>query len=183
LSPPAWTTLVSLADYERDAALRTWVLALKHGGRRDLAQPLGSMLARSLAEQAARGKLELEGALVSSVPLHPVRQFVRGYDQAALLARFFALELGLPCIRALLRTMATAPQGSPGSSSRQANVRGAFRARRSAARRLSGRTVLLVDDVVTSGATAQECARCLRRAGAARVIVVCLARAGPRMRR
>ena len=160
--------------------MRDWVLALKHGGRLDLARPLAELLAMRVRQADVELDLDLDLAVVCSVPLHPARRFVRGYDQAGLLARFVALELGLICLRVLQRTRATPPQGAAGAVSRSANVRGAFRAREDALPWLLGRSVLLVDDVVTSGATADECARCLRRAGASSVIVVCLARAIPR---
>ena len=181
LEPPSWSRLIALCDYAADPAARAWILALKHGGRRDLARPLGSLLAQRVREVQEREVLALDPrAIVVSVPLHPARHFVRGYDQAGLLARAMALELGLLCVRGLRRTRATSPQGAPGSSSRLANVRGAFALRRGLKQRLAGRTVLLVDDVVTSGATANECARCLHVGGAGEVIAVCLARASPR---
>ncbi len=184
LDPPRWSRLVALTDYADDPAARAWILALKHGARRDLARPLGEFL----AQRVRRAELSCElpscvGAAVVSVPLHPAREFVRGYDQARLLARAMALELGLVCVRGLRRTRATTPQGAPGAVSRIANVRGAFAPGRGLRDRIAGRTVLLVDDVVTSGATANECVRCLVAAGAARVVVVCLARASPRPNR
>jgi ComF family protein len=163
---------VVLGDYRRDAGLRDWVLALKHGGRADLARPLGALLAARLAEVGA-----VAGAVLVPVPLHPARRLARGHDQAALLARG-AQEAGGPgVVRALRRPRATATQGAGGARSRAANVSGAFAAR-GAARSVAGRVVWLVDDVVTSGATAAECARVLRRAGARRVGVLALARAG-----
>ncbi len=181
LDPPRWSRLVALTDYAKDPAARAWILALKHGARRDLARPLGELLAQRVRLAEASSELQSNvGATVVSVPLHPAREFVRGYDQARLLARAMALELGLVCVRGLRRTRATTPQGAPGAVSRAANVRGAFAPCRGLRGRLAGRTVLLVDDVVTSGATANECTRCLVAAGAARVVVVCLARASPR---
>src|SRR6185295_7724839 len=121
------------------------------------------------------GELALDPTtLAVSVPLHPARRFVRGYDQARLVARALAQNLGLVYVSALRRTRATPPQGAPGASSRAANVRGAFAVRAGMERRLAGRDVLLVDDVVTSGATANECTRCLHVAGARTVVVACL---------
>jgi ComF family protein len=121
---------------------------------------------------------ELADCVWVSVPLHPLRLLERGYDQAALLANELQRTSAVPTLRLLARTRATAVQGGPGSLSRAANVRGAFRGRRSAERLLAGRGVWIVDDVMTSGSTASECARVLRRLGASRVGVVCLARAG-----
>ena len=164
--------MVALADWGLQPRIRPWVLAFKHGGRRDLARPLGWALGRCLTAD------DLADCVWLSVPLHPLRRLERGYDQAALLANELQRRSGVPALGLLTRTRATAVQGGPGSVSRAANVRGAFAGRRSAARQLAGRGVWIVDDVVTSGSTASECARVLRRLGAARVGVACLARAG-----
>ncbi|MCK6446857.1 MAG: ComF family protein [Planctomycetes bacterium] len=171
--------------------LREWVLAFKHGGRRDLAAPLASALVQALA-RARDGSLGglLAGLLAGArdgapstfdvlvpVPLHPWRRLSRGYDQAHLLAKEVGRSLGLPTRRWLVRRRATPPQGGPGSASRAANVRDAFRAAWLSRRSIADARILLVDDVVTSGATVRECARVLRAAGAARVAVLALARA------
>jgi ComF family protein len=173
IAAPSFSRVLALADYRRDASVQPWILAFKHGGRRDLAPPLASALA---ARCAASGALGARASLVP-VPLHPLRRFERGYDQADLLARELAERLELPCVRALSRTRATPPQGTPGAVSRAANVRGAFAARWNR-RRIAGRSIWLVDDVLTSGATASECARVLKRGGAVDVGVLCIARAG-----
>lgn len=173
-TPPPFRRVLALGDY-REPALREHVLALKHGGRRDLAEPLGGLLAALLA---ARAGGEPARAVLVPVPLHRWRRLERGYDQAELLARAAGAAAGVPVARALARARRTAPQGSPGAASRAANVRGAFAARSRAAAALAGREAWLVDDVVTSGATAAECARTLKRAGAAAVGVLALARAG-----
>ena len=169
---PAFTRVVALADWGLQPRIRPWILAFKHGGRRDLARPLARALGQRLAAD------ELADCVWVSVPLHPLRRLERGYDQAALLANELQRVSGVPALRLMARTRATAVQGEPGSVSRAANVRDAFRGRRRAARQLSGRAVWIVDDVVTSGSTASECAKILRRLGAARVGVACLARAG-----
>jgi len=172
---------VAAADYGADPAARAWILALKHGGRRDLARPLGALLADRLIQAREEEALELDDrTVVVSVPLHPTRRFVRGFDQARLVARAMALDLGLRWLSGLRRTRVTPPQGAPGSRSRTANVREAFALREGTPKRIAGRRVLLVDDVVTSGATANECTRCLHVGGALEVVVVCIARAGPR---
>jgi ComF family protein len=175
-SPPGWHRLVALGDYREQPALREWVLAFKHGGRADLARPLAEALADAMD---CAGALEDRRALLVPVPLHPRRRLERGYDQAARLALELERTCGLGCVSALKRARDTPPQGEPGSSSRQANVRAAFAPRARRARRLGGRSAWIVDDVVTSGATAAECASLLRRMGAAQVNVLALARAGP----
>src|SRR5688500_8255759 len=160
LDPPSWSSLIALSDYGADPAARAWLLALKHGGRRDLGRPLGVQLAERVRQSPVWAGLAAQpSAVVASVPLHPARRFVRGYDQAALVARALAMELGLAYVPGLVRTRATPPQGSAGSASRAANVREAFAVRRRARSRFAGRAVFLVDDVVTSGATANECVR------------------------
>lgn len=161
-----------LGDYGAGAPLRDWILALKHGGRRDLARPLGEGLARLLGQATAD-----PCPLLVPVPSHPLRRMERGYDPAWLLAREAARALpGARARRLLRRRRDTTPQGEPGARSRAANVRGAFRARPWAGD-LSGREVWLVDDVWTSGATLRECARALGRCGARRVGGLVVARA------
>lgn len=175
--PPGFARLVALADYRLQAPAREWVLALKHGGRRDLAWPLGRALAARLRAAVPEELARAPAPLLVPVPSHRWRRLERGHDPAAALAEAAARASGLVCLRALRRLRATLPQGAPGAVSRRANVRGAFAAKRGAARRLPGRAVWLVDDVVTSGATAAECARALRRAGARRVAVLAVGRA------
>ena len=162
-----------LGDYG-DPALRAWVLALKHGGRRDLADPLGRALGKRLLERGVE-----PGTPVVPVPLAWLRRHERGHDQALGLARGVAAVLESELVRALRRRRWTAPQGSPTAPSRRANVGGAFATRRSVAR-LCGREVLIIDDVATSGATLAECIRALRRAGVSQVRPAFVARAARR---
>ncbi len=187
-----------LSDY-RDAALRDWILAFKHGGRSELAAPLGAALAahveRSLGWSAERRSSIEAGReptrrVLCPVPLHTWRRLERGYDQARLLGEVLAADLGVPLASLLSRVRPTAVQGAGGARSRKANVRGAFALRRGWRDRVLRRgaeearrvlveadEVWLVDDVVTSGATLRECARALRRGGAKRVGALALARA------
>jgi competence protein ComFC len=112
---------------------------------------------------------------VTSVPLYPARQRERGYNQAEILAGALARRLRKPLLsRCLMRVRPTQTQTHLPLRDRATNVRGAFRARRT--RRLENQRVLLVDDVMTTGATVNECARALKEAGAARVYVVTVAR-------
>ncbi len=144
--------------------------AFKYGGRPALARPLGEWLARAAPLPP--------GALVVSVPLARGRRVERGYDQAALLADTLARAAGARGRRlrgALVRTRETPPQVGKTRVERSRNVAGAFRAVRSA--EIAGRDVVLVDDVVTTGATADAAARALREAGARSVEIVALARA------
>ncbi len=172
VDPPSFARAVALADYRAQPEIREWILALKHGGRQDLARTLGRALGARVSG--------LGVTILVPVPLHPLRRFERGYDQALLLARAAAELASVRVVRALRRVRSTAPQGSLGAPSRSANVAGAFAPRWTwppVRRILAGREVWLVDDVVTSGATADACARVLKRLGAARVGVAALARA------
>jgi ComF family protein len=166
--PPRFERALTIGSYR--SGLHDWVLAFKHGGRRDLAPALAALLGERLRERGARG-------LLVPVPLHPLRRFERGYDQAALLAEELARRTGLRTVAALRRRRATRPQGSALALSRAANVRGAFRLGPFARRKLAGQELWLVDDVLTSGSTADECARVLLHAGAVSVGVALVARA------
>lgn len=179
--------VLALGDYRADDPLRELILAFKHGGRRELAQPLGALLAARWSAAASNGPARTRQGpplppLLVPVPLHSLRRLERGYDQAWLLSRCAGDALGLPAVRLLARRRYTPAQGSALARSRAANVAGAFAVRPRCARSLlpglDGRRVWLVDDVVTSGATLAECARELRRAGAARVGALVLAHAG-----
>lgn len=176
LRAPSFRSLAALADYRDRGAVREWILALKYGRRPDLADTLGRALGARLSALAP-----CEGEprqVLVPVPLHFLRRIERGYDQALLLAHGAAWAAGIPVARALVRTRFTAVQGALGAPSRTANVHRAFRVRRFSVRAVRGACVWLVDDVITSGATADECARTLLRAGAHTVRVLAVARAG-----
>jgi len=148
-----------------DGALRAIVHALKYEGRRSLAMPLGRLM-------QMRGADVLEGAsCVVPVPLHASRRRQRGFNQATDLAR----RLHLPVVPALRRVRATATQTDLPSAQRHRNVRDAFAMSRSAAT-LVGATVVLVDDVSTTGATLEACARVLKEAGVSEVRALTAAR-------
>ena len=151
-------------------ASRKLVLAFKHGKRIALAPMLARMAAARLPE--------LDGEwLVVPVPLHPWRLWRRGFNQSALLAREIARLRGQEAIvDALVRRKPTPTLGGLGRKARQRALSGAIQVDPSRAAILRGRDVVLVDDVMTSGATSDACVRVLKRAGAGRVIVACFAR-------
>jgi ComF family protein len=164
--PPGWDWARAGAEYE--GVVREAIHAFKFEGKRTLARPLAALL----LEQVGREPLEDAAALIP-VPLARVREQERGFNQAALVADRLAEAWRLPVRPGwLARVRATAPQSDLGASERRANVRGAFVAPGAVA----GRSVIVVDDVLTTGATAEECARALRAAGAARVGVLTVAR-------
>jgi ComF family protein len=153
--------------------LRALILRLKHHSGEGLAEVLAGLWAnhRSCAFRASGAQV------VVPVPLHWWRRLTRGYNQSESLARALARNLGIPCrSRWLRRVRATRRQRHDMSpAARKENVHQAFRARPNP--ELKGKTILLVDDVMTSGSTASEVARALKRAGAGQVVVAVLARA------
>lgn len=160
---------VRLGPY--DGRLRDAILRMKSGGGEGLAEQMGWVFG-----EARRDVLVTRGlGVVIPVPLHWVRRLSRGYNQAEALGRELASRLGTPFANSVLRRTRHTPQhAQPSASARRANVKGAFRVRDSA--RIAGKTVLLVDDVMTTGSTASEAAKALRSAGAGSVIVAVLAR-------
>jgi ComF family protein len=166
----AFDGAVRLGLYE--GPLREVILRLKHGYNEGLAE----LVATEWAHCRGEALRALGISSVVPVPLHWWRRWQRGYNQSEALARVLAAAIGRPCrTYGLRRTRATAHQAALSVTARRDNVRGAFEPRRAAA--LAGQTVLLVDDVMTTGSTAHEAARALRRGGAARVVVAVLARA------
>lgn len=165
--PRPWGALRSYGPY--GGVLRRLIHLLKYEGM----EPLGATLGRRLAEPA--GELAPYD-VVAPVPLHRSRRLERGFNQAELLGRGLAraaggrLEPGL-----LARRRATQPQAGLTAAERRTNLRGSFYAPRREAVR--GRKILLIDDVTTTGATLEACARALQRAGAASVVALTLARA------
>ena len=159
----------SLGPYE--GALRTAIHELKYGGQRRVAARLAEA---ALQDASVRALVEPHAVLVP-VPLHPRRRRERGFNQSELLARELARRTGaVVAPAALVRRADTAPQTGLSASARRANVKGAFAVRQRA--RIAGRSIVLIDDVFTTGATAQACARALREAGAADVRLLTMAR-------
>jgi ComF family protein len=144
--------------------------ALKYRGEQRLAGPLGRAAAARWREAA------IGGDLLVHVPVHPGRRAARGFDQAELLARAAAAALGRPAVAALQRERATAPQFELGRDRRSANVAGAFTVDPGLRTVVEGRWLVLVDDVVTTGATLVACAEALLAGGAAAVSAVTVAR-------
>jgi ComF family protein len=167
--PPVYDRARAVLRY--DELSRGLLLGFKHGDRTEGAPAFGEWLARAGAELIA------DCDVILPVPLHRRRLFSRRYNQSALLAQALGRAAGLPVLPDSLRRARNTPsQGRLSAAARQRNVAGAFRIAAGAADRLGGRRVLLVDDVLTTGVTVEACARTLKRAGAAGVDVLTLAR-------
>jgi ComF family protein len=161
------------AAFVYSGAIAEAITRMKYQARPDIARPLGDLLWRAIEPPCER----LCGCIVVPVPLHPARLAERGFNQSALVARRVAKHLRAPLApMALARARDTPRQAALDRSARQTNVASAFRAREPG--RVRGRTVLLVDDVRTTGATLEACADALRAAGATAVLTAVVARAG-----
>ena len=167
-----FTAVRTLGSYQD--ALRQAVLKIKHAAHEPLAVALGQRMAACLLARPLAEKPDL----VAPVPMHWLKRLVRRTNTAETLARAVATTLDLPLHSRLIRCRRLlARQASLTPPQRKLNVRDAFRA--SPWTRLNGRRVLVVDDVMTTGATAQEVSRALREAGAAAVYVATVARSTP----
>ncbi len=167
--PPAYARARAAVRY--DEVARTLVHALKYGDRLDLAPIMGRFMAR-----AGREVLTGADALVP-VPLHWRRLWARRCNQSALLAKAIAAQCGIAIATAALkRVKATPQQVGLTRTQRAGNVQGAFRVPPESKAEVAGRRLVLIDDVLTSGATADACARALLRGGAQSVDVVVFAR-------
>ena len=164
----------SFGFYENE--LRKLIHLFKYGRVQTLAAPLGRLLALALP----RGQ---GFDVIVPMPLHWRKRWGRGFNQAELLAAEIGRRTHIPVRNALRRVRDTAPQAGLTSAKRRKNVSGAFQAARHGKNRtaLEGRSVLLIDDVMTTGATAASCARALKRGGARQVTLLTLARADRRL--
>jgi len=165
--PPAFDRMraaVAYGDIPRKVALK-----LKYGGRPGVAETIARFVERHMPPAPE--------AILAPVPLHRWRIWKRGYNQAALIASALARRSGIEARLDLVdRIKATPPLRGKNPAQRRDTVRGAFRIAPKHADAVRGRTIILVDDVYTSGATVGACARVLKRAGAARIEVLCWAR-------
>ncbi|MDO9534259.1 MAG: ComF family protein [Bacillota bacterium] len=156
-----------LGRYE--GKIRETLLRFKYRGQKSLAEPLGKLLYSKLALLSWASSIDF----LVPVPLYPERFKLRGYNQASLLAGAVGKELGLPVIEALGRVRDTKSQTGLNKKQRAENLRGAFKCIEQIKKESH---VLLIDDVLTSGSTAQEASLVLKKEGASRVSVAALAR-------
>ena len=167
--PPAYNRARAAVRF--DEISRVLVHALKYGDRLDLAPMMGRWISR-----AGREVLAEADALVP-VPLHWRRLWTRRFNQSAMLAAAVSAASGVPMVTdALKRVKATVQQVGLSRSERAANVQGAFRVPEHGKAAVAGRRLIVLDDVLTSGATVEGCARALLRAGASNVDVLVFAR-------
>ena len=168
--PPVYSRARAVVCYE-DGPARGLVHRLKYHDRLEVAPAMGAWMAR------AGGELLAQADLLVPAPLHPTRLFRRRFNQAAELARAVSRQSGVPMeAQALIRRKRTSPQVGLSKSQRALNLQGAFVAPEAMRPRLEGKRIVLIDDVITSGATLNAAARALRRAGAADVDALAFAR-------
>ncbi len=154
-----------------DEASRDLILKYKHGDQQQFAALFSRWLGRAAAELIA------DADAVTPVPLHRSRLLTRRFNQAAEIARPLARHAGLEYLPdALVRTQPTTSQGGKSMRGRRLNVKTAFAVTEAGRRRVKGRRILLIDDVLTTGATAEACARTLIDAGARAVDLAVIAR-------
>lgn len=167
--PPAFTA--GRAAFRYDSLIRELILKLKHGDATYLAKPLGMWLARS-------GKdLLRKSDVIIPVPLHRWRLFKRRYNQATLLGRSLSHHSGVPLLtNALLRCKNTESQHGKSRKAREKNVQSVFTVDSKKLDLIRRKSILLVDDVWTTGATLNACVRTLKKAGAKDVYILTLAR-------
>ncbi|MGQ0558269.1 MAG: ComF family protein [Sphingosinicella sp.] len=169
--PPAFDRMRAAVAYGEIA--RKVALKLKYGGRPGVAETIARMVERHVP----KGEDGRAAPVFTPVPLHRWRIWRRGYNQAALIASALARRVQLPATLDLIqRVKATPPLRAMNPRQRRETVRGAFRIAERHKSTLAGRTIILVDDVFTTGATAHACAAALKRASAARVELLCWAR-------
>ena len=165
---------VCISPLYYDGRARDALLRFKFSGKRSYAACFGRLTA-----DCVKAELDERIDAVTYVPLSLLRLRQRGYSQTRLLAEAMSRELDIPCIRLLRKRRHTRKQSSlHGEAARKANVSGAFAARNGAD--IAGKTILLVDDVRTTGATLAECSRILLMAGAEKVVCATLCRAQSR---
>ena len=162
----------AIAAAHHSGIARDLVLALKFGGQMHVVYPISTMLSNRLADCDLLDRVQI----VAPVPLHRARQRTRGFNQAELIAEDLAERCGLPFTPRILARVTDTPPQTHGMSlaSRRQNVKGAFAVIKP--KIIAGKTILLIDDVLTTGATTSECAGVLKRAGAKTVYVATITR-------
>ncbi|MDR1475561.1 MAG: ComF family protein [Holosporales bacterium] len=153
---------------------KSLILRFKHNDETRLLKTLSNWLLRAISELPLKNG---EAVVLAPIPLHWTRLVVRKYNQSALLSKGISMLTGTPCVFNLLkRIRMTKSQGRFGLNQRRLNVKGAFRLKTKYQNSLYGKTVLLIDDVFTTGSTINECAKVLKLAGAHKVYAVTVAK-------
>lgn len=165
-----WHLSVIVPGARYEGLVRELIQRFKYGRDQSLMRPLGDLMFGALSDPRLEGK---KFDAIVPVPLHPLREREREFNQAALLAKSLGIHLHLPVLHCLKRTHATLPQAGFDRSHRLKNLEGAFEIRKSVE---EGASLLLVDDVTTTGTTLNACAAVLSEAGAGEVCAVTVAR-------
>ena len=169
LHPPCYD--YARAHFLYEGPIRDLIHTFKYNRHTHLRHPLALLTLEGIHKELT----DFEPHLIIPVPLHRSRLRQRGFNQAVLLGKVLARHLSLPLIPdALTRTRATEPQIELSAAERRENVKGAFAVKKP--ERIAGKRILLLDDVMTTGSTMNECAKELKKAGAAAVVAVTTAR-------
>lgn len=169
VTPPHFDS--ALAGFLYEGPIRDLIHSFKYNQKTHLRKPLALLTLKGIHERVSG----LNPDIIVPVPLHSSRLRQRGFNQAVLLGRLLSCHLNLPMLAdALIRTRQTEPQIELSAAERRTNVKGAFAVKRSDA--VIGKRVLLLDDIMTTGSTLDECAKELKKAGAKLVVAVTIAR-------
>lgn len=170
-SPPAYD--FALAGYRASGSWRDLIHQFKYGRQRNLARLLSDGLIRCLEDPRLRALTQDRPCSIVACPLSPIRQWQRGFNQSHELALQLSLRSGLPFLRgALRRRHGLVNQVGLNRQQRKTNLRGKIKC----TQRIENKSIILVDDVLTTGATAEACTEALLQAGAQKVVVICAAR-------
>jgi competence protein ComFC len=171
--------LIVCSKYDKTSLLKKLIERLKYKFSEELTDDLSSLLQACVSSSASSpelinffDQLFVEGVFVIPVPLHKKRLRDRGFNQAELLAR----SLGRPIFDVMIRTVYTPPQAHLNRRNRLRNLTGAFILKKGQDELVAGRSVILIDDVCTTGSTLNECAKVLKQAGASKIVALVLAR-------
>jgi ComF family protein len=160
----------SLIFYRRESRWRSVIHKFKYSSQISLGKYLSKILGRRMAESHAFSQIDL----IVPVPLHPIKRWMRGFNQASVIAKALSAELGKPVVEGVLvRSRYSSTQTTKDRSSRQRSVKGAFSVKDP--KRFNGMHILLVDDVLTTGATIEACGLEIIKAEGARLSVATLA--------
>lgn len=151
--------------------VRSALIAYKFHGKTFYAKTFAQFILKEI-EKAPEGE---QFDIITYVPLHPLRHISRGYNQSKMIAEYIAEKMGLPLTKTLVKIKNTRPLSLQKKKSRQEAVKGVYALKKSALENLKGKKILIIDDIITTGATLSECAHILKKGGAVKVFAAAAA--------